>query len=87
MFSVLDTSVADPLDPVVVREVILLLYAVFQLVWEVVVGMAYPVSTSKANVPLPVIGEPVIFIPVGTVMATEVTVPEEEEVLLIVKFG
>ena len=38
------------------------------------VGMIYEASRERARVPAEVIGEPEIVRPVGTVMATEVTV-------------
>ncbi|MPM84831.1 hypothetical protein SDC9_131907 [bioreactor metagenome] len=49
--------------------------AVFQSDVEAVVGIMYPEANPKARVPFEVIGEPVTVRPVGTVIATEVTVP------------
>ena len=40
-----------------------------------VVGIAYPEAYVRANVPVVVIGVPLIDSPVGTVIATEATVP------------
>lgn len=46
----------------------------FKLKIRVEVGMIYPASIETARVPTEVTGEPEIVRPVGTVMATEVTV-------------
>lgn len=42
--------------------------------------MTYPVSSPIASVPAAVIGEPEMVRPVGTVAATDVTVPEPDAV-------
>ena len=75
MLSVLLTSVAAPLDPVVVSDVMRLVYAVSHSVCLVVVGIEYPLCKDIAIVPLDVIGEPLTLNPVGTLTATLVTVP------------
>lgn len=48
---------------------------VFQSEDEAVLVISYPVSKAMAKVPAVVIGEPLMVNPVGTVWATEVTVP------------
>ena len=74
IFSTFATNVEAPL-PVVVRDVIRLVYAVFQFVSSVVVGMTYPLVNVIAIVPLVVIGTPLTDNPVGTEAEMLVTVP------------
>jgi hypothetical protein len=61
--------------PVTARLFILSLYPAVQLVWLAVVGMLYPLCRLRASVPDSVIGVPDTLKPVGTVIATLVTVP------------
>jgi len=75
IFKTFPIKVAAPLVPVVVNDVIRFVYAVSQLVCEAVVGIEYPLVRVIANVPLAVIGEPLMLNPVGTDNATDVTLP------------
>jgi hypothetical protein len=50
MFNVLEDRVAEPDEPVVVKLVILFVYAVSQFVAEAVVGITYPLV--KLNTPV-----------------------------------
>ena len=59
-------------------------YAVFQLVWLAVVGSEYPAAYVIAKVPEVVIGFPVTDKPIGTVISTEVTVPDPPPPLPVV---
>ena len=56
-----------------------------QVVCEALVGIEYPAAKVTAKVPELVIGEPAILKPVGTVIATLVTVPVFASVSFIQK--